>query len=63
MFLDNEGKIQTDLFKKPSTKCQYLSPESAHPRHVFANIPRSLVHRIVRICSVPGVRKVRLEEL
>ena len=63
MFLDREGKIQTDLFRKPDTKCQYLSPESAHPRHVFANIPRSLVHRVVRICSVPGTRELRLGEL
>ena len=63
MFIDREGRIQTDLFRKPDTKCQYLSPESAHPRHVFSNIPRSLVHRIVRICSVPGTREVRLEEL
>ena len=63
MFLDSEGLIQTDLFRKPGTKCQYLSPESAHPRHVFANIPKSLVHRVVRICSVPGTRELRLEEL
>ena len=63
MFIDSEGKIQTDLFRKPGTKCQYLSPESAHPRHIFANIPRSLVHRVVRICSVPGTRELRLEEL
>ena len=63
MFLDTEGRIQTDLFRKPGTKFQYLSPESAHPRHVFANIPRSLVHRVLRICSVPGMREVRLEEL
>ena len=28
-----------------------------------ANIPKSLVHRIARICSVPGSREVRLQEL
>ena len=63
MFIDEEGKIQTDLYRKPGTKCQYLSPDSAHPRHIFSNIPKSLVHRIVRIVSVPGMREVRLEEL
>ena len=63
MFIDGEGRLQTDLYRKPCMKCQYLSPDSAHPRHVFKNIPKSLVHRIVRIVSVPGMREVRLEEL
>ena len=40
-----------------------MSPNSAHPRHVFKNIPKYLVHRIVRIVSVLGMRKVRQEEL
>ena len=57
------GQIQTDLYTKPNRKCQYLSPDSEHPRHVFANIPKSLVHRVVRNVSVPGMREVRLEEL
>ena len=63
MFIDGDGHIQTDLYRKPHTKCQYLRPDSSHPRHVCANIPKSLVHRIVRICSVPGMREVRLQEL
>ena len=49
MFVDDGGKIQTDLFVKPGRKCQYLSPDSSHPRNVFKNIPKSLSHRIVRI--------------
>ena len=63
MFIDGEGRLQTDLYRKPGMKCQYLSPDSAHPRHVFKNIPKSLVHRTVRIVSVPGMREVRLEVL
>ena len=63
MFIDSTGQIQTDLYRKPHTKTQYLRPDSAHPRHVTANIPKSLVHRIARICSVPGSRELRLEEL
>ena len=26
MWVDREGPIQTDLFRKPNTKCQYLLP-------------------------------------
>ena len=62
MFIDHEGKIQTDVNTKEGMKCQYLSPASAHPRHIFSNIPKLLVHRVVRICSVEGLRTVRLEE-
>ena len=40
-----------------------MKPESAHPQQIFPNIAKSLVHRVVRICSVPGSRKMRLEEL
>ena len=63
MFVDGEGKIQTDMYRKPNRKCQYLSPDSEHPRYVFANIPKSLVYSVVRNVSVPGMRKERLEEL
>ena len=63
MFIDREGRIQTDIYRKPNRKCQYLSPDSEHPRHVFANIPKSLVHSIVRNVSVPGMLELRLEEL
>ena len=38
-------------------------PQSAHPRHVFKNIPKSLAHRVVRVVSMPELRKIRLEEL
>ena len=63
MHIHGEGKIQTDLHRKPGGKCQYLSPDSAHPRHIFSNIPKSLVHSVVRNVSLPGMREVRLEEL
>ena len=58
MWVDEMGQIQTDLYRKPGTKCQYLRPESAHPRRIFPNIAKSLTHRIVRICSVLGTREV-----
>ena len=63
MWVDSQGRIQTDLFRKPNTKCQYLLPSSAHPRHCFPGIAKSLAHRVVRICSRLEDRYKRLEEL
>ena len=34
-----------------------------HPIHIFHGVVRSLAIRIVRICSNPSQREVRLEEL
>ena len=58
-----DGKIQVDLFKKPTDKNQYLLPTSCHPPHCTDNIPFSLALRIVRICSDPDMRDQRLSEL
>ena len=43
IFIDNEGLIRTDLYKKENTKNSYLLPSSSHPSHVTKNIPFSLV--------------------
>ena len=51
------------MYRKPHTKTQYLRTDSAHARFVTANIPKSLIHRVVRISSIPGAREIRLEEL
>ena len=58
-----DGKIYTDLYKKPTDRNQYLLPSSCHPPHCVKNIPFSLAMRIVRICSLPDKRDERLEEL
>ena len=57
------GKIVVDLFRKPTDRNQYLLTSSCHPAHVTSNIPFSLAYRIVRICSEPITRDIRLEEL
>ena len=57
------GKIVVDLYRKPTDRNQYLLTSSCHPAHVTTNIPFSLTYRIVRICSEPATRDVRLEEL
>ena len=56
-------KIITDLYRKPTDRCQYLLPSSSHPPHVIKNIPYSLCHRIVRICSEKPTLTKRLDEL
>ena len=34
-----EGKINSDLYRKPSDRVQYLLPSSCHPPHCTDNIP------------------------
>ena len=58
-----EGKIVSDLYRKPSDRNKYLLPSSAHPSHVTKSTPYSLALLIVRNCSEPEARDRRLEEL
>ena len=67
-FLDTQvsiknNKLMTDLFRKPTDRCNYLLPSSCHPQHITRNIPYSLAYRIVRICSDRQILLSRLEEL
>ena len=57
------GKLITDLYKKPSDRCQYLLPSSCHPSHITKNILYNLCYRLLRICSNRETLKSRLEEL
>ena len=57
------GKINSDLYRKPSDRNKYLLPSSSHPPHTTKNIPFSLALRIIRICSDPEQRDKRLSEL
>ena len=56
-----KGKFSTDLYRKPTDRCQYLLPSSCHPSHIVKNIPFNLAYRILRICSENLTK--RLEEL
>ena len=67
-FLDTQceiknGRIETDLFRKPTDKNQYLLTSSCHPKECFENIPLSLAIRINRICSEEHNREIRFQEL
>ena len=55
--------LVTDVYKKPTDRCQYLLPTSSHPAHITQNIPFSLCYRLVRICSEKNTLIQRLEEL
>ena len=58
-----EGRISTDLYRKPSDRNQYLLPSSCHPSECTKSIPYSLSTRIVRICSEIPERDSRFVEL
>ena len=58
-----EGKISTDLYRKPSDRNQYLLPSSCHPSVCTKSIPYSLSTRIVRVCSEIPERDERFREL
>ena len=56
------GKIEVDLFRKKTDRNQYLLPASCHPKATSISIPFSLSLRIVRICTSPIKRDLRLQE-
>ena len=49
------GKVEVDLYRKPTDRNQYLLTSSCHPAHVTNN-PSSLALRIVRISTDPASR-------
>jgi hypothetical protein len=57
-----DGFIQTDVYSKPTDSHLYLSPSSAHPKHVFKAIPFGVASRLRRNCSEDNFLAKRLEE-
>ena len=58
-----DGKIVTDLYKKPTSVPSALFPSSAHPEHISKSIIFSMAFRLLRICSSPDLLDYRLTEL
>ena len=61
--LEQNGRIVTDLFSKPTDTHMYLNYKSCHPKHVKLNIPFNLASRIVTITSTEYLKSKRLEDL
>ena len=59
----HNGKLITDLYRKPTDKPRALLPSSAHPTHITGNIIYSMAFRLIRICSGEESFKKRLSEL
>ena len=57
------GVMTTDLYVKPTSVNQYLSPASSHPPCVTRNIPYSLAFRLRRICSEDQDVESQLQKL
>ena len=45
------GRLETDLYFKPTDKHQYLLKSSCHPSHTKQSIPFRMALRLRRICS------------
>ena len=45
------GRLETELYVKPTDKHQYLLKSSCHPSHTKQSIPFSMASRLRRICS------------
>ena len=58
-----EGRIIVDLYRKPTDRNQYLLTSSCHPASQTDNIPFSLAMRMVRVCTEPETRDMRLQEM
>ena len=62
--LTNEnGKLQTGIYYKPTDSKQYLLYTSCHPKHTRNSIPYKLARRLKTIISEDSTLLVRLEEL
>ena len=58
-----QGRIVTDLYRKPTARNQYLLTSSCSPATGTENIPYSLALRIVRICPELEAKEARFKEL
>ena len=63
MLLYSSGKVETDVFYKPTNTHDYLNFNSHHPHHVKANIPYTLAKRIIAFTSDPEKEKSNLKDL
>ena len=58
MVINNGGKIQTDIFYKPTDSKQYLLYTYCHPKHTRISIPYNLARRLKKY----SVQRVYFEQ-
>ncbi len=63
IWINDNGKFETDLNIKSTDRITFLLPQSCHPKFITAYIPYSLGYRLKRICSSNENYKIRLEQL
>ena len=57
------GRLETDLYVKPTDKHHYLLKSSCHPSHTKQSIPFSMALRLRRICSTDEFFNTRSDAL
>ena len=63
LIINNNGKVETDIYYKPTDSKQYLLYTSCHPKHTRNSIPYNLARRLRLIISEENTLIKRLEEL
>ena len=63
VILDENRRLRTDLYSKPTDSHQYLHNTSCHPGHIKKSIAFSQAIRIKRICSDRETTHLRCDEL
>ena len=61
--INNDGRLETDLYVKPTDKHQYLFHTSCHPRMCKNSIPYAQALRLKRICSTSEGFERRVADL
>ena len=63
LIINEDGKLHTDIYCKPTDSKQYLLYTSCHPKHTRNSIPYNLARRLRMIISDENTFLTRLEEL
>ena len=58
-----DGRLETNLFIKPTNQQLYLDFKSNHPSHCRESIPYSQALRVVERCATPNDRDLQLLNL
>ena len=61
--MDSEGKLQTDLYIKPTDSRSYLHFSSTHPNHVYTGIVYSQCIRLRRIINSQVRLEIRMKDV